>query len=180
MGGAAWVRLHRPPDEERRRVNSPAAFFFLTAGCVLGPLPSAFKVHIDGEEQILRLKTRCHAEAGLPVTGLRASRSTRGRRCACARRRRKVSGGWRGREAEGMARTSVSLTVICANYSSTGRAAAVADCSTLTGVLLSGLKVVVVGGVFFSWRQEGKRAFHRDTLSSNPAPPLTIRHLVAL
>lgn len=56
----------------------------------------------------------------------------------CVRaREEKVAGGWRGREAEGMARTSVSLTVICANYSSTGRAAAVADCSTLTGVLLS-------------------------------------------
>lgn len=56
--------------------------------------------------------------------------------CVCVGE--KVAAGWRGREAEGMARTSVSLTVICANYSSTGRAAAVADCSTLTGVLLCG------------------------------------------
>lgn len=75
-----------------------------------------------------------------------------------------------------MARTSASLTVICANYSSTGRAAAVADCATLTGVLLSGWEVGGRGGggewrLCFFVRGGGKRGSRRDTSEQRPWTP---------
>lgn len=61
------MRLRFPSEKESGRVNSLGAFHREVR---VPLLPRAFLLHMAREEQILRPKTRCHAQAVLPITGL--------------------------------------------------------------------------------------------------------------